>query len=190
MLLLNADQVVPCKVVRQTVHLTQVLRGVAFQDKLFAPVAEYPLCQREQAIRAARKRYDEDGSTLILVVSESAQVTVWHEERELSRYEGGPHPTPNGQELPSLEAIARMMHGPDGVPIRHRWMKFKLHTRCFLGHEASVWLSQTFSISRDRALQIGQQLIEQKWIHALEASPEGIGFRDEAIAYRFYMDEL
>ncbi|NEO88281.1 MAG: hypothetical protein F6J87_29090 [Spirulina sp. SIO3F2] len=83
--------------------------------------------------------------------------------------------------------LVATMRSLEGVEVRDRDYHFKTYPQCFVGREAVDWLMAHLKISRDGALEIGQQLVEQQWItHVLHEHP----FKDKYLFYQFCQDKL
>ena len=60
--------------------------------------------------------------------------------------------------------------------------KLKLYPNCFVGNEAVSWLSDRLKISREEAIEVGQRLIDENWIHHVTHEQP---FQDGNFFYRF-----
>ncbi|NEO88280.1 MAG: hypothetical protein F6J87_29085 [Spirulina sp. SIO3F2] len=82
----------------------------------------------------------------------------------------------------NLRELVDAMRSPDGVDVQDRRHQLKTYPQCFVGSEAVDWLVAHLRISREEALEVGQQLIERQWItHVLRNHP----FKDEYLFYCF-----
>ncbi len=105
-----------------------------------------------------------------------------------------PVPEPSADSLPPEEPLPSVMdrldpqqvvihmQRPGGVAIRDHRYRFSLYSHSFVGTEALAWLMQTYRLPRDRALQLGQTLLDQGWIRNLTHQSH---FQDAYILYRF-----
>ncbi len=97
--------------------------------------------------------------------------------------------TASSEEKPTvvdIEALVAAMRGSGGLEIKDRCDRLNLYPVCFIGSEAVDWLVQEQNHTREKAIQLGQLLIERGIIHhVLDEHP----FRDDYIFYRFYADE-
>ena len=92
-----------------------------------------------------------------------------------------PYATPH-----ELAFLVNQMRGSNGLEIMDRWHRLKLYPNCFVGREAVTWLMHSEQIPRKEAIRIGQRLIERKIIHHVV---DDLGFEDEYLFYRFYIDD-
>lgn len=113
-----------------------------------------------------------------------------------SGVDADPEDGQNGELVPELpvvhdeydwEAIAAAMQGQNGVEIKDRRFRLKLFRRVFLGSDAVNWLMIHEQATRSEALTIGQLMVKQRMIHHVLDEHD---FKDEALFYRFYADEI
>lgn len=72
------------------------------------------------------------------------------------------------------------------LDIRERWYFFVRFPRCFVGSEAVLWLTRHYSIPKEIAVMLGNDLIEMSVFHHVL---DNWDFRDDYLFYRFYRDE-
>ncbi len=141
---------------------------------------EGPLPQLDDIRAAAQKDYslhDRDASLddaiptdLLADLSDLADCTLLIQQQEsLSESE--------------LRELSRGMHGV--VERRDRRYRLRLYRNCFVGSEAVTWLAQTQKTTREQAVTIGQQLVENCIIHPIADEHP---FMDDYFFYRFYED--
>jgi len=85
-----------------------------------------------------------------------------------------------------LNAVIADMRGPNGIEIQHRRYRFRTYTQCFVDSHAVQWLRNHLQVSRQTAVQIGQRLIDEGYIHHVLDEQS---FDDTYFFYRFYSDE-
>lgn len=83
------------------------------------------------------------------------------------------------------ELVARM-HGEAGLPIKDRRYGLKTYQQVFTGSEAVAWLMEREKATRTEAIEIGKMMVKQRIIHHVLDEHD---FEDEALFYRFYLDE-
>ena len=86
-----------------------------------------------------------------------------------------------------INALTLKMRDKDGVAIKDRWYNFKLYRQCFIGSEAVEWLMKTQNISEEKAIQLGQILLDRRIIHHVH---DEHNFKNDFLFYRFYHDEM
>lgn len=89
-------------------------------------------------------------------------------------------------EISEINALTQKMRAKDGVEIKDRWYRFKIYRQCFIGSEAVQWLMETQNISEQKAIQLGQMLVDRRIIHHVKNDHN---FKNEFLFYRFYQDE-
>ena len=62
----------------------------------------------------------------------------------------------------------------------------KLYPKCFVGSDLVDWMVDNLSIPLEKAVKIGQQLVDNKIIHHVHDQHE---FENRYLFYRFYIDE-
>ena len=85
-----------------------------------------------------------------------------------------------------LEKIVALMRGENGLSIKDRRHMFKTYPKCFIGKEAVQWLMDFLGLKHDKAVRVGQRLLEWGVIHHVGDEHE---FKDAYLFYRFYADE-
>ena len=78
------------------------------------------------------------------------------------------------------------MHGVSGLEIKDRRYGLKTYSQVFTGSEAVSWLIKHEKATKAEAIAIGKLMIEQRIIHHVL---DEHNFKDEALFYRFYIDE-
>ncbi|MGD1938108.1 MAG: mechanosensitive ion channel domain-containing protein [Cyanophyceae cyanobacterium] len=84
------------------------------------------------------------------------------------------------------EVLIRDMRGREGLPIRDRTAGFRTYHQCFTGIAAVRWLMRHERATREEAVRIGQQLLEQGVIHHVL---DEHNFEDASYFYRFRDDD-
>lgn len=183
MLLLNADLVEYCQVMRLSGNVVETLSGVSYQEKLFTKVQEFPKDAKQEAIQEAKKlTLEHKGLLLILLLEEAEYYGIWQQNDQVKIKELKNMPV---SEI-DLEELVGQMRNVGGIRIEDRRYKLKTYSRCFVGSEAVVWLMRNLKLSKQDAIRLGQRLIDAKWIHhVVDDHP----FEDDYLFYRFYWDE-
>ncbi|NET35191.1 MAG: mechanosensitive ion channel protein [Cyanothece sp. SIO1E1] len=179
MLVLNAEDVTYCNVIYQLAGQADVLPGLAYQDKLFVKGQSFGPAQGQEAIKRARQIFlDQKAQGLLLVVKDENGFTLWHQDDMVK--------IKDAVSAIDLEKLVAAMRNVGGVRIQDRQYHLTTYASCFVGSEAVTWLTEYLSISRSEAVQLGQRLIDDKWIHhVVDEQP----FQDDYFFYRFYWDE-
>lgn len=86
-----------------------------------------------------------------------------------------------------INALTLKMRDKDGVELKNRWYNFKLYRQCFIGSEAVEWLMKTQNISEEKAIQLGQILLDRRIIYHVH---DEHNFQNDFLFYRFYKDEV
>lgn len=85
-----------------------------------------------------------------------------------------------------IEIVNRMKSETQGIEIKDRWYKFRLHKQTFTGSEAVEWLTKEAKMSRSEAIQFGQMLLDRGIVKQIVT---GNTFEDKNLCYRFDRDE-
>lgn len=190
MLILNTDQVQHCRVIGNVAGKQQRLAGLLYQGNIFVKVKSYSKEEVDAAIKEFRQQYldNEEEQIPSLIIKEETEISLWRQDNQFTPLNTNEAKLNNNKNTPEInfKQLVAQMRGDQGVKIKARHYKLKLYHRCFLGNEAVDWLAKNFHVSRTEAVELGQQLIEQKIIH--EVLDES-SFKDEPILYRFYEDE-
>ncbi len=199
MLILSPEQVKYCQVIRQVEDKEEILSGLIYKNKLFVKEATYGINEQEKALQMCRQNFlDRKPPILPLIIEEKNDLGVWIEDptlrlaKELSqkiikksaeKKEKKQEPKQKQKKKPqSLKEIAQKMGGETGVNIKTRWQNFQPHDESFLGSEAVSWLANELNLSREEAIQLGQQMLEEKIIQGIT---DGKRFTDRKLLYRF-----
>ena len=182
MLIVSADRVDYCPIVKKEGDPSKVFRGVRYQDKLYTHTQHFSKEEKQNAIERAKALVLENkGRLLVLVIEIHDGYEIWTQNPHVAIQEA--------QEISikdfDLEEIVRKMLEEDGLAIKDRQYKWKNYPRCFIGSEAVTWLQASFDLSQERALQLGQRLMDEKWIHHVTDEHP---FKDEYLFYR--VDQL
>ena len=80
----------------------------------------------------------------------------------------------------NFPAIAKAMFGPEGVEVKSRSHHFKTYKNAFIGSEAVTWLSETLQLTREEAVEVGQELQARGFYrHVGKSQP----FADRSLLY-------
>ncbi|MGF1496926.1 MAG: mechanosensitive ion channel domain-containing protein [Elainellaceae cyanobacterium] len=97
-----------------------------------------------------------------------------------------PAAAPNRRANLDLPALVNLMQAEGGVRVGDRRYRFNIYPACFTGGEAVEWLVQHRGHTREEAVGVGQQLLEQGLIYPVT---ETAGFQDGYYFYRFDRDQ-
>lgn len=179
MLMLSAEQVEYCQVVRPGKGQNAVLPGVRYQKKLFVKEQSYAKVQRQAVIQQARQAFlEHKAQVLYLLVEDAESLTVWYQDDQVQ--------LADPVVLIDLEQLVSEMRTVGGVKIQDRAYHLSTYPRCFVGSEAVDWLSDRCRLMRADAVRLGQRLVDEKWIHHVT---DDHPFKDGYFFYRFYWDE-
>ena len=200
MLFLDHTQVKYCKIQNQD----KTVSGIIYNDNLFILEEAFPKEEMEIAIKKCREEYldhVERSQIPTLLVKDKNSVGIWmrnnqHKSNIIS-YEKDSADTSNVQAATksqnknnsnriSLKHLAAQMHSENGVEVKTRRYKLKLHHRCFLGNEAVTWLSEKTKLSRKDAIKLGQKMMDKGFFNHVVGEHQ---FKDEELFYRFNEDE-
>jgi hypothetical protein len=183
MLLLTVDQVDYCPVISESDGSDGPTIGITYRGKLFSKIDKFSKDEKQVAHQWARRLILENkGKFLVLVVEELEYYTIWQQDNQIQVHEAEPDPLADID----LETLVTQMRNVGGIRIEDRRYKLKQYSRCFVGSEVVAWFMRTLKLSQAQAIDLGQRLVDQKWIHHVaDAHP----FKDEYLFYRFYWDE-
>ncbi|MBE9118498.1 hypothetical protein IQ249_21645 [Lusitaniella coriacea LEGE 07157] len=186
MLLLNHKQVRYHLLIRPTGVEIEIVPGVIYQNKQFVRGKSYPKEQRQIAIKQSRQFFEEqEEQRLCLLIESPRSLTLWHEDPQ-AKLANSETLDANVVENLSLKQVVRYMRGKDGLDIQERRYHLTAYPKCFVGGDAVKWMVKRLKLSPTEAIHLGQRLIEEKWIHHVA---DKHSFKDEALFYRFYLDE-
>ncbi len=201
MMLLTSQDVSYCKAAANLKGKIDNRAGLIYNNTLFILVKKYELDEFDVAIKEYREDFldNEEFQAPSLMVKGTEIVGIWmHDDRyqptdsSKGKTEKDSIPatstssTQSQSKILDTKYITSKMRGQDGIKIKTRRHKLKLHHHCFLGNEAVDWLVRHLNISREKAVIVGQNLVTKKVIH--HVSDEHF-FKDEPFLYRFYQDE-
>ncbi len=192
MLILNSNQVHYHRVVFQPSaspmdgYELKVMPGIIYHHKLYRSMQTFAAHQREDAIHAARQiSHESQGQFSILVVEAPDNCTVWRHDSSLMLWQQYKSQYSLVETI-DLKQVVTLMRNFGGVSIRDRRYKLKNYARCFVGSEAVAWLVRNLELSSDEAVQLGQRLVNEGWVHHVV---DEHAFEDHQFFYRFYLDE-
>ena len=201
MMLLNSQDVEYCQAIANIRGQTINKPGIIYNNVLFTLVQKYNIEELETAIKEYREDFldNEAIEAATLMIKEQETVGIWmHDncykqtdmpgESETNNVAPAPkeEKTESASKLIDTKYIVSKMRGEDGLKIKTRRNKLKLHHHAFLGNEAVDWLVGHLNITREKAVIIGQNLATKKIIHHVL---DEHFFKDEPLLYRFYEDE-
>ncbi|GAB4525881.1 MAG: hypothetical protein Tsb0014_05590 [Pleurocapsa sp.] len=194
MLILDSQEVEYCQLVSQAQGNTET--GLIYNGKTFVKQKTFPREELEIAIKECRENYldhEERSQIPTLLVKENGTIGIWMHE---NGYQADRSQVIMPQQLVteysqdnkkiSVSRLAKKMREENGVTIKTRRYKLKFYHRCFLGNEAVDWIIAQTNVSRDRAVQLGQKMMDKKLFHHIV---DEHNFKDKPLFYRFYEDE-
>jgi hypothetical protein len=185
MLLVAADQVKYCQVSYFRDNEVHTRDGISHGEKLFTKLYSFPKTEKHHAIEKAKYiSVENKGHFLVLVVEETESYDIWQENDQV-KLTSHTQKSISANEI-NLEKLVTKMRNVGGIRIEDRWHNLRLYHRCFVGKEAVAWLMEILKISHQQAIELGQRLVDEKWIHHVTNDHQ---FKDEYLFYRFYWDE-
>ena len=183
MLILELNQVQSILV--QCSQSGETFYAVSYRDHFYRQVETFNPDQKQSALQRAKQIFlDHKGNLAVLVLEEAYSWGIWQEDNALTPC--ALVPPPSLAETLNLEDLVAQMRNVGGIDIRDRRHNLTVYQRCFVGAEVVDWFSNTFELSRQDAVQLGQRLVDDRWIHHVANDHE---FKDEYLFYRFYWDE-
>ena len=181
--ILKFQEVNYCNVVRQLKNKKVVIPGIIYQDNLYVQIDSFA---KEERNKASWRSWALKAKNIAnLIVEERGTYTIWSLDNNV-KIANDSNLRINFAYTLNLRKLVAQMRSEDGVEIKDRWYRLKLYSQCFVSSEAIVWLREFFQISTDEAIDIGQRLIEEDWLHHV---CDDHNFRDGYFFYRFYLDE-
>ena len=195
MLILDSNEIEYCQVIHKSKDKTE--KGLIYSGKIFIIQKSFPKEELETAIKECREEYldsEERANIPTLLIKEKTAVGIWMEDTNYKPTNAKPVESPRSSEKKSetktdrisTKQLVQKMRGESGVKIKTRRYKLKFYHRCFLGNEAIDWIVEETKVSRDRALAIGQKMMDKKLFHHIVDEHD---FKDEPLFYRFFEDE-
>lgn len=184
-MLLKSQDVSYCQLVRQFGNTSEIVSGVSYKGNLFVRGNSFPKEQRQVAITEMRRNFlDPEPVIACLLVEKGDTVTIWHEDRYITKTVTG---ADDIVKYFSLAKLVEEMRSKSGIKIEDRARSFRLpYRRCFVGREAVDWMTNQLSINRPDAVALGIKLIDEKWLKNLSNEQS---FGDDEFFYQFCMDK-
>ena len=170
MLLLSADQVRYCRVVRQTERKNvEIIPGIGYCGKHFIRGETFPIAQKKRAIEFSRQRFVEyHEQVYILIIEEPDKLTLWYESAEVTRLASDQNQFfSDFISSLDLDQLVSEMCSEGGVSLKTRRRGLKTFRRCFSAQEAVNWLQGHLQISRADAIRVGERLLKENWLKSL-----------------------
>ncbi|MEM9273165.1 MAG: mechanosensitive ion channel protein [Cyanobacteria bacterium P01_F01_bin.143] len=185
MKILDSQQINYCNLIRQTADQIEHLPGVIHEKLLYIKKRFFPQGKREQALEYCREKFlDSKGQTSYLLVDDPTGFTVWAEDSSVALLTK--QDNIDIVETMDLEELVTKMRNIGGLQIKNRRYNLRFYDQCFVGSEAVTWMVENLEISREKAVDLGQRLMDEKWIHHVVDQQL---FQDGYFFYRFYWDE-
>ena len=178
MFILQSEQVNYCTLSHQVANKTIQMPGLEYQRKLYVKGETYDQRDRQIAIQQARQCLLDMKGQATLLIEAGDTFTLWHQDKAAKKVT-----TPWTVDL---KQVVSAMRNVGGIQIKDRQFRLKTYQRCFVGSEATDWLVANLKIAREEAVQIGQRLIKENWVHHVLDEQ---AFQDEYFFYRFRWDE-
>ncbi|MEM9002060.1 MAG: mechanosensitive ion channel protein [Cyanobacteria bacterium P01_F01_bin.86] len=178
MFILQSEHVKYCTLSNQVANKTMQMPGLEYQRKLYVKGETYEQKDRHNAIQQARQKLLDLKGQATLLVEAGDTITLWHQDKVAQKV--------NALWTVDLKKLVADMRNVGGIQIKERLFRLKTYRQCFVGSEAVDWLVCHLEISREEAVQIGQRLIQENWIHHVLDEQT---FQDEYFFYRFRWDE-
>ncbi|TAE55012.1 MAG: mechanosensitive ion channel protein [Nostocales cyanobacterium] len=186
MLLISAEQIKYCQLAYTKNNQQHTKKGMFYNNKLFTKIESFPKQEKHHAIEKAKFiSVENKGHYLIIVVEETNTYDIWQQNDHVKIKS---HETKDENKVSeiNLEELVKKMRNVGGIRIENRRYNLRVYHRCFVGKEAVAWFMEHLKISHEKAIVLGQRLIQEKWIHHVTNEHE---FKDENLFYRFYWDE-
>ncbi|MEM9163758.1 MAG: mechanosensitive ion channel protein [Cyanobacteria bacterium P01_F01_bin.4] len=178
MFILKAEEVDYCTLSRQAADPTTQVPGLEYQHKLYVKGETYDPKDRQIALHQARQKLLDMKGQATLLIEEDETITLWYQDKRVQKV--------NSLLTLDLKQLVAAMRTVGGIRIKDRQFWLKTYQKCFIGNEAVDWLVADLNISRREAMQIGQRLIDEGWVHHVLDQQV---FQDEYFFYRFRWDE-
>ncbi|MDY6939961.1 MAG: hypothetical protein SWY16_20190 [Cyanobacteriota bacterium] len=183
MLILTPDRVRYCIVTRTLNGQEQKLTGLIYHAQLFVLCKSYTKDRKKEAVWWYRRNFLERSDPLSSFILEEPNCwSIWHQDDRVTYVMSC---DVNRVLLSCLDCrkLTAQMRKKPGLHLRDRRCNFRLYSQCFSGRDAVSWMMKYLNLSRDEAIELGQQLMEKKWIyHITHEHP----FLDECLLYQFY----
>lgn len=178
MIILPSAQVKYCALSSHATGSAVEVPGLEYQRKLYVKGETYYHKDRQTSIQKARQKIIEMKGQATLLIENENDLTLWYHDKTAKKI----HCSLNVD----LSQLVAAMRNVGGVQIKEREFRLKTYSQCFIGSEAVDWMVSYLDISRREAVQIGQRLIDEDWIHHVVDDQD---FEDEYFFYRFRLDE-
>ena len=183
MQILNNQQVIYCNLIRINDSQTEHLPGVSYQNKLYIKSKFFDVDRKVQALEHCKQEFlASKGTMSYILVEDATGFTMWVEDKTVFL----PEKEADLVDSIELEDLVSKMRGIGGIKIKDRRHNLKVYPQCFIGREAVKYFIDNLELSADRAIKLGQRLIDEKWIHHVLDRHE---FENDFLFYRFYWDE-
>ncbi|CCQ62015.1 DEP domain-containing protein [Crocosphaera watsonii] len=185
MKILDHKQVKYCNLVKPQQDDNLYLPGLIFKNKLFIKDKSFNLEQQKEAQDYGKQQFlNSKGQKEYLLLEDVTGFIIWQESEEVKLLKL--EPKNNGLTNSDLEKIVTKVRGEKGVEIKDRRYLLELYPKCFVGSDLVDWMVDNLSIPLEKAVKIGQQLVDNKIIHHVHDQHE---FENRYLFYRFYIDE-
>lgn len=178
MIILQSDQVNFSTLTSRAFGSEVKVPGLEYQQKLYVKGETYYHKDRQASIHKARQKILAMKGQAVLLTEDQGTLTLWYRDKTAQKV----HSLMNID----VKQLVAAMRNVGGLHIKERPFRLKTYQQCFVGSEAVDWMVSYLDVSREEAVQIGQRLINENWIHHVVDDQE---FQDEYFFYRFRWDE-
>ncbi len=185
MKILGHQQVTYCNLVSRRDNNIEYLPGLIFQNKFFIKDKVFALDKKTEAQQYGRQEFlQHKGQKQYILLEDPTGLTLSTQDDSVELFKQSNEE--NSSATINLKELISVIRGDNGIEIKERRYRLKLYPDCFVGSELVDWMVTTLSIPPEKAVQIGQLLIEKKLIHHVH---DEHSFKNEFLFYRFYCDE-
>ncbi|QDZ39965.1 hypothetical protein FRE64_08435 [Euhalothece natronophila Z-M001] len=176
MFIITTDQVTYNQGIRRYPSQIEYVSIFVYQKQLFVKGDSYSYQERHTAIAQAQRNLI-SGIISLIVIDDHDNYLICYQDQNLELLPE--------KSLPNLETIVNAIRNHSGL-IKNNQYKLRTYPRSIIGTELVDWLCDHFHCSREQAVEIGQSLINHRWLHH---TWDDHNFKDEPLLYRFYQDE-
>ena len=176
---ISSEKVTHCHLEREIRGKIRIVSGIIYENHYYVKIDSF--CHQEYT-QAQWKSWALKGRNIPnLIVKNKQKYVIWafQEDLKLVTFLHSEVDFIYGLDLKQL---VTQMGGEHGVEIKNRVYKFKIYPQCFIGSEAVDWLKKQYNISRSDAIELGQRLRDEKWLHHVCDEHD---FEDGYFFYRF-----
>ncbi len=163
--ILSNAQVQYCNLVLNIDETTTYLPGILFQKKLFIKKKFFDLTQEQKALEYGKSDFLASKAKIsYLLIKDNIGFTLWIEEPSAELLKNN-NPEIDIINTIDLKELVTKMRNIRGINIKDRRYNLKTYPKCFVGSEAVEWIIENLDLSVEQAINLGQRLVDEKWIH-------------------------